>query len=97
MDKRERVLKKIGAQRRKEKRKQALLDAGSDRKQQKLCFSPSTYCESRNNNDLLHGENASSSTESTPGEARDNETLGYVILQTDVKLSNKRFLVWLLL
>jgi hypothetical protein len=38
MDKRQRVLKKIGAQRRKEKRKQALLDAGSDRKQQNYVF-----------------------------------------------------------
>jgi hypothetical protein len=77
MDKRERALMKSDAQRRKEKRKQALLHAGSDRKQRKLCFSPSTSCESRNNNDLLHGENASSSTESTPGEARDNETVRY--------------------
>ena len=82
MDKHERALKKSGAPRRKEKRKQALLDAGSDRKQQKLCFSPSTSCESTSsiNNDLLHGANASSSTESIPKEARDNETVRYLIL-----------------
>lgn len=47
---------------------------------EKLCFSPSTSCESSSNNDLLHGANASSSTESIPGEARDNETVRYLIL-----------------
>ena len=77
----ERALKKSGAQRRKEKRKQALLDAGCNRKQKKLCFSTSTSCESRNNNDSLNGANASSSTESTPGEARQNETVRYLVNQ----------------
>ena len=80
MDKHERALKKSGAQRRKEKRKHALLDVGSDRKQQKLCFSSLTSCESSNNNDLLHGANASSLTESIPREAKDNETVRYLIL-----------------
>ena len=60
-------------------KKQALLDASSDQKQQKLYFSPLTLCKSSNNNDLLHGANASSSTESIPGEAKDNETVHYLV------------------
>ena len=79
MDKHERALKKSGVQRRKKKQKQALLDASSDQKQQKLYFSPLTLCKSSNNNDLLHGANASSSTESIPGEAKDNEMVHYLV------------------